>query len=435
MRLLHISDIHIGVESYGRPATEEDVAALPAYFAPDQERSQYVGVSTRLLDFLTALDCAVDYAINHGVDLFLFAGDAYKSRDPSQTHQREFARRIARLSAAGVPAFLTVGNHDLPHVANRASALEIFPTLNVDNVIVSQTLETRRVHTNAGDIQVVALPWIRIGHFMAREETRGLTLEQIKQAVEARLTDHLREEVAALDPNTPAVLCAHVNVSGAKTASEQSMMLGNDHVIGLGTVALPQFDYVALGNIHKHQTLTQNPPVVYAGSIERVDFSEEREDKGFVIVDIDPAKPQGERLVSYDFVAVDARPMLTIDVPTRAAEDPTDAALEAVGKHSGEGLERSIVRLRVEMTAEQEPAFRESAVRQALASAFHVAGVERRVHRDRRTRLATDDAERLGPIDALRRYFEAKSTPADREQSLVAYAERLLEEDLAARGE
>ena len=113
MRLLHISDIHIGVELYGRRATEADIEALPPYFAPGEDRTQYLGINTRLLDFLSAMDYAVDYAATHGVDLVLFAGDAYKSRDPSQTHQREFARRIARLSEVGIPTFLTVGNHDL----------------------------------------------------------------------------------------------------------------------------------------------------------------------------------------------------------------------------------------------------------------------------------------------------------------------------------
>ena len=149
------------------------------------------------------------------------------------------------------------------------------------------------------------------------------------------------------------------------------------------------------------------------------------------MVDLDPAKPQGERLAGYDFVPVDARPMLTIDVQTRPSEDPTDAALEAVGKHAGEGLERSIVRLRVEMDAEQEPTFREPAVRQALVSAFHLAGIERRVRRTRRTRLAADDAERFGPLDALRRYFESRSVPAERERALVRYAEGLLQEEAA----
>lgn len=430
MRVLHLSDVHIGVENYGRPATEADLAALPPHFAPGAERSAFVGMPTRLLDFLTALDEMVDYALREGVDLVLFSGDAYKSRDPSQTHQREFARRIARLADAGVVVFLTPGNHDLPHVASRAGALDIFPTLRVENVVLGSTLATYRVATRSGEAQVVALPWVRIGSFMAKEETRGLTLEQIKEAVEARITEHLADEVAQLDPALPAFLCAHVNISGATTASERSMMLGNDHVLGLGTVAIPAFDYVALGNIHKHQVLSQHPPVAYAGSIERIDFSEEREDKGFCVIDVDASKPRGERVTGFRFVPVAARAMLTIDVPARSGEDPTDATLEAIAKHAESGLEGAIVRVRVSMDAEQEPAFREAAVRQALAPAHYVVGIERNVRRASRTRLGTDEAEKLGPLDALRRYLASKNTPADREQLLVERAEQLLREEI-----
>ena len=430
MRILHISDIHIGVESYGHPASEAEVAALPLYFAPGVDRSQFVGVSTRLLDFLTTFDWSIDYAINQKVDLVLFSGDAYKSRDPSQTHQREFARRIARISSAGIPVFLIVGNHDLPHVANRATALEIFPTLNVSNVSVGSTLDTFNVATNAGPLQIVALPWIRIGQFMAKEETREMTLEQIKQSVEARLTGLLDKEIEQLDPSLPAILCAHITVSGAKVGSERSMMLGNDHVLGLGTVANPAFDYVALGHIHKHQVLTQNPPVVYPGSIERIDFSEERDEKGFMVIEIDGTKSRGNRNVTIEFVPVAARKMLTLDVKTNPGEDPTDAALEVAGKFAGEGLEESIVRMRITMEAEQEPAFSEARVRQALTSAFHLAGIDRTVHRERRTRLGTEDAEKITPMMALQRYLESRNTPADREKQLVEYAEFLLSEEI-----
>ena len=183
------------------------------------------------------------------------------------------------------------------------------------------------------------------------------------------------------------MFCGHITVSGATVASEQSMMLGDDHVLGLGLLARREFDYVALGHMHRHQTLTQHPPVVYAGSIERVDFGEENDDKGFVVVDIDPAKPQGERVARWEFVSANPRPMTTIDVRARSGEDPTEAALSAVARRQADAeFARAIVRLRIEMTAEQEASFREREVRQALEGAHLVAGVERRVQRERRTR-------------------------------------------------
>ncbi len=79
MKIIHFADLHLGVETYGHTDPE-------------------TGLSTRLLDFLKALDYLVDYALENSVDLVLFCGDAYKNREPGQTQQREFARRIRRLS-------------------------------------------------------------------------------------------------------------------------------------------------------------------------------------------------------------------------------------------------------------------------------------------------------------------------------------------------
>ena len=86
MFVVHTADVHIGVENYGRPDPETKV-------------------STRLTDFLNSLDELVDYAINKDADMVLFCGDAYKSRNPSQTHQREFAKRISRLSSRNIAVF------------------------------------------------------------------------------------------------------------------------------------------------------------------------------------------------------------------------------------------------------------------------------------------------------------------------------------------
>jgi len=121
MRILHFADLHIGVENYGRVDPE-------------------TGLSTRLMDFLAALDEVVEYALTQDVDLVLLAGDAYKSRDPNQTQQRELAQRLAKLSSAGIPVFLLVGNHDLPHAVGRATAIEIFNTLQVPNLHVGDQI-------------------------------------------------------------------------------------------------------------------------------------------------------------------------------------------------------------------------------------------------------------------------------------------------------
>ena len=405
MRILHFADLHIGVENYGRidPNT---------------------GLSTRLGDFLHTYDELVDYAIDTSVDLVLFCGDAYKSRDPSQTHQREFARRIARLSHAGIPTFLLVGNHDTPQVIAQATALEIFPTLNVANVHIGDRLKTYVVETRSGPLQVVALPWIKRSDFLASDAARGLTHQQINEEIQRMIDNAVRAQVEDLDSTIPAVLAGHVTISQSTLASEQTMMLGHDHVLLNSSVALPQFDYVALGHIHRHQVLSRSPHVVYAGSPQRVDFGEEKDEKGFCVIELDPTQPQGSRLASFEFVSSDARRFLTIDVKLSSGdEDPTATVISAV---EAEVLRGAIVRLRISLPAELEPMLVEGRIRDALGSAHYVASISKDVADRARTRLQDANTRGLTPKDALQLYLDTRSVPDDRASVLMQYAEDLI---------
>ena len=150
MRILHFADLHLGVENYSGGINPE------------------TGLSWRLHGFLAALDEVVAYALNNDIDLVLFCGDAYRSREPSQTHQREFARRIWKLASAGIPVFLLIGNHDLPNAIGRATTMEIFRTLEIENVTVANAPGNYRVETKAGPLQVVALPWARRSALLSR---------------------------------------------------------------------------------------------------------------------------------------------------------------------------------------------------------------------------------------------------------------------------
>ena len=408
MRILHFSDVHIGVESYG--STDPDTA-----------------LSSRLTDFLATFDEVVDYALDNAVDLVLFAGDAYKSRDPSQTHQREFAKRIARLSQADMPVFLLLGNHDLPHIASRATALDIFHTLAVPGVTIGDRLDTYLIQTRSGPLQVIAFPWIRRSAFLAREETRNLTIDQINQQLQERVTNLLAWQTQALDPAIPAVIVAHVSLNTAKTSSEQSMLLGRDPIIMQSALAHPSLDYVALGHIHKHQVLSQNPHVAYSGSLERIDFGEENDDKGFCLIDLDPSRPQGQRLVDFTFHHVKARPFLTIEVKIDADEDPTEEVLKAIARRHVAG---SIVRVMVTMPQEVEARLREDEVRNALATAQFVTPIVRDVLREHRTRLGSVPVEGLSPQEALRLYLETANVPQERANLLLSYGENLINEEM-----
>ena len=411
MRILHFSDLHIGVENYGRTDPK-------------------TGLSTRLGDFLDSLEQVVEFALNEGVDLVLLAGDAYKGRDPTQTHQREFAKRLNRLSKAGIPTFLLVGNHDLPAASSRATAVDIFPTLEVANIHVGNSLKTYDVPTPSGPLQVLAVPWPKRSAILSREDSRGMSIEQVRQTLEERLTDGIEVAASQLDPTIPAILTGHVTVNGATVGTERSMMLGQDHVLLVSALDRPQVEYVALGHIHKHQILRPDPPmVVYSGSLQRVDFSEEGDEKGFCVIDLDPAAPQGQRMTKFEFHKLDARSFVTVDVTLEPQDvDPTATVVRAIARKEIAG---AVVRVRISLAAESDAHLKETEIRAALEPAHFIASISREVAGTRRTRISPSEGEDLQPMQALGLYLDSKNIEGERREKIMRKAEELMEMDLA----
>ena len=414
LKILHFADLHLGVESYGRidPAT---------------------GLSSRLLDFLSTLDQVVDFTLENKIDLVLFCGDAYKSREPSQTQQREFAKRIRQLSSSGIPVFLLIGNHDLPNAVGRATSTEIFDTLAVKNVYVSNHPDIYHIPTQSGIVQIASLPWLRRSALLARlsrEETKNLDFEQLNQRLQQILTNIITANAVKIDPALPSILAAHVWVSGARIGSERLMTIGQEPALLLSNMANPAFDYIALGHIHRRQVMHLNPPVVYAGSLERLDFGEEEDDKGFYMVEIEPDKETGKRRVAFDFHPVTARRFLTINVSIDAQDaDPTLTVVKAI-TDQGEKVKDAIVRLNVSLPAEPEGKLRDNDIRNALKEA-HYFTIARDIRREARLRLGKWTAEDITPLEALKAYLEAKKVPPERAKVLLEYGERLIQEPRA----
>jgi exonuclease SbcD len=407
MKIIHFADLHLGVETYGRIDPSD-------------------GLSTRLKDFLAVFDELVDYALAVKADLVLFCGDAYKSREPTQTQQREFARRINKLAVSGIPVFILTGNHDMPNAIGRATATEIFDTLAVNNVFVANRPDIFKINTPGGMIQVVSLPWLRRSALLSREDSKNLSLDQVNNKIQEALTAVIAEKAASLDPSIPAVLAGHVSIGSAKAGSESMMSIGREPVLLLSNVTLPVFDYVALGHIHKQQVLYENPPVIYSGSLERIDFGEENDEKGFYVVDILAGEDGAKRQVSYQFHPVNGRRFLTIKVDLKSDEsDPSLAVLAAIRSH-GENIRDAIVRLNISMPSALEGQLRNNEIREALQQAEYFT-ITRDVQREQRLRIGNRTAEELTPLDALKAYLETQQVPAERQKLLLEYGTRLIE--------
>ena len=270
IKFIHTADIHFGMENYGKidPKT---------------------GIHSRLLDFQKALNFCIDVALEKKVDFFLFSGDAYKTANPSPTQQRLLTQCFLRLHKANIPVIIIVGNHDNPLSFGKANALDVFGDLPLDNFHVISKPRTIHLKTKNGPINIVGIPW------PTRNTVSVSTKHLFKSACE--ITEYISKAVASiikdtaekLDQNVPAVLAGHLTVSsGVFSGSEKRAIYGTDPLLLPSQLAIKPFDYVGLGHLHRYQNLNKNgyPAIVYSGSVERVDFGERKEDKGFCLVSI-----------------------------------------------------------------------------------------------------------------------------------------------------
>lgn len=406
LKILHFADAHIDMANYGRHDSES-------------------GLPMRVMDFLKSLDTIVDAAIAEKVDLVLFAGDAYKDRSPAPTFQREWGRRIMRLSRAGIPTLLLVGNHDLSPALGRAHALDNFATLEVPNVRVLDRPAFLGPDDLGGlPLQVIALPWVSYSGLVAALGPQSVERAQAYDQLVQRLIElvHLWLE-QRVDATLPVILAAHCSVQGATYGGERTVMLGSDLVLPGSLVKDPRLDYVALGHIHKPQDLNKghHPPVIYPGSIERVDFGEVQDDKFYVIARL----ARGKTRVDWHKLE-GIRPFIDRYVRLESAQAVTDQLRAALPP--AEDLIGAIVRLVIEYPRDWETLIDEAALREYTVECFEFHLV-RRPQSESRIRLPGDQAiGSLAPLELLDLYWRASHLENDESQKLSEIAAQVIRE-------
>lgn len=394
IRLIHTGDLHIGVQNYGRLESK-------------------TGIHTRLRDFLDTFDHMVDYAIDSDVDGVLICGDTFKNREPSVTQQREFAKRIKRLSDDGINVYIIVGNHDVHNAPHKATSVEIYDIVDLPNVYVRRKPSIDILDTKHGPMQVAALPYVSPSVINAE----GTTIEELSLDMRQKLCSIVDVLAKRAYTNLPTVFMSHYSVIGAVPGSERSIMLGREVTLPLSCFAREEFDYVALGHIHKHQVMGNMPPVVYCGSIDRVDFNEEEDKKGFVMVELS----RGD--ADYKFVELPTRPFKTIYVDATEGEpfQLVEEALESLH------IEDAIVKLKVKIRSTQIADLREGDVYKLLRSkAFYVAGVEKDIVSDKSHLRHPGITERMDIEEAVAEYIDKKEDYEDIKDDLLKLNSKLL---------
>ena len=404
VKIVHFADAHIDIAAHGK-------------------RDPRTGFPIRAADFLKALDTIIDTAVESKVDLVIFAGDAYKDRTPVPTYQREWESRIIRLSQANIPSVLLIGNHDLSPSIGRAHALQEFETLQIPNVhVISRPSLLTPADLNDLPVQILALPWISRSNFMAVFESQGVAPGDIYRELEAHVQELIGKWLNQVDSTLPTILTAHMSIQGAKMGAERSVMLGNDIALPPSLVKDERLDYVALGHIHKAQDLNkgQQPPVIYPGSIEKIDFGEANDDKFFVVADIE----KGNTKVEWH--KLDGRRFIDRSCQLESNKDIFEQIINVLG--SKYELEDAIVRLVLEYPRDYEAMIDEQEIRLYAEKAFEFHFIRRPVI-EARLRLPDDQTiSELTDLELFELYLKSLAVEPEDIEKLKPIARGFMSE-------
>src|SRR5688572_4606856 len=256
MRLLHTSDWHIGRTLHGTELLAEQEAVL-----------------TGLARVVAA----------ESVDAVLVAGDVYDRAVPSADATAVLDRVVGRLLAAGAAVVMTPGNHDSARRLGTFSGLLAAAGLHV-RAATNRLDEPVLLSDEHGDVAVYGLPFLEPE--VARHElglTGGPTEKRSHEAVLGAAMDRVRADLF-LRPGARSVVLAHAFVGGGvPSESERDICVG-----GVDLVPASVFDgvdYVALGHLHRPQTLT--PRLRYSGSPLAYSFGEAGQQKLAWLVELD----------------------------------------------------------------------------------------------------------------------------------------------------
>ena len=406
VKILHFADAHIDMANYGRHDPES-------------------GLPLRVMDFLKSLDEIIQTALEQQVDMVIFAGDAYKDRSPAPTYQREWDKRIMQLSRAGILTLLLTGNHDISPATGRAHAIQEFESLDVPHVQVLNKPQFLIPEDLDGlPVQVLALPWVSRSGLMASLELSGSDPAKVYDELSDRLSELVENWLSEADPTLPTILIAHASVEGAEYGTERMVMLGTDLVLPPALVKDARLDYSALGHIHKPQNLNEggHPPVIYPGSIERVDFGEAHDKKFFILAEV----AKGETLVTWRELK-NIRPFIDLHVKLESPEGINKKLQAALP--SQEDLKDAIVRMVIEYSRDWDALIDENELRNLTSDTFEFHLVKRPQMQARARLPEGRAAGSLGVSELLEIYWQSSNPDldADKRKALNELAKSIVD--------
>ena len=294
MRIVHLADTHLGFRQFNH--TDDR------------------GRNIRELDVYRAFDAAVEKAIELQPAAVIHAGDLFDSYHPSSAALAVALDGIARLCEAGIPSVVIAGNHSTPRAASAEHVFGVVGRFDRSGLV-------HAVHRGPAVVRIGGLAVHAVPHHNDRDELA----ERLRAA----------RPVADADFN---VCVTHMGLGGmgnVGAAEAGSLTLSGEELEAVG-----DFDYVALGHLHKADRVRVN--AAYSGSLERLTWADDAREKGVTEIDL-AADPLDAGY--YARHPVPARRRVLLDpIDAARAEDLTAAIVAAAER---DDLDEAIVRLTV----------------------------------------------------------------------------------------
>lgn len=246
MKFLHMADLHIGKRLPGGYSLEEDQRHI--------------------------LKQIVSYA--QEADAVLITGDLFDKSQPSQDALRIAGQFLSELAQYKKPVFLISGNHDgaeqIAYCREILSAQKLFVSPAYDGPISSYTLSDAY-----GPLTIWLAPFVR--PFQVRHALQQETIQSYQDALSAVISS------LPMDAGQRNILMMHQLVLGGEQSDSEETSIGS--LESISPALLDGFDYVALGHLHKPQSV-HSPVIRYAGSPLAYSLSEERHHKSVTLIEL-----------------------------------------------------------------------------------------------------------------------------------------------------
>ena len=263
--IVHTADSHLGITRY---------------FKIDPE----TGLNIRLLDFCYAFREVIDFVVENKPELFLISGDLFDKVNPTNFIRKFIQKELFRVSDVNVNTFIIPGNHETPRTRGVTNPLALY--MSIPHIFVGLKPFEKKI----GNYKIYGVPY----------------------------TENPEDHIKRPERGYKNILMLHTTIEGSKLSSERYMSFDESTIL---PSKIPEYDYVALGHIHKFQILKER--FVYPGSLEKYDFSEIEDDKGFVVID-----------KNIEFVKTKTREMIDLNISceNKTGFEITEEALEKLEK-------------------------------------------------------------------------------------------------------